>query len=266
MNRIANRLFSRWIIAGASLFACSVGIAQSPDLEIADQARVVIKKHCITCHGESQARGDLDMTSLEKIMAGSASGNVVVPGKPEESLVYVLAAHQDNPKMPPNAPRISQRELGILFKWIAKLPNPSSEAESNSRSMKMSGSEAEAPASKKDRSEVTKVNSSSIDKVPLDRGLIDARPMPGRTSITALSANADFTMAAVSGLHQVLLLDLKTQKWLGGLEFPEGDVFAIQFSRGRQEVVCGGGQRGIVGRCGWLGPFLLPKDRRNLIG
>ena len=40
------------------------------------------------------------------------------PGNPDESLVYTLAAHLETPKMPPNKPKIPQREIDLIRRWI----------------------------------------------------------------------------------------------------------------------------------------------------
>ncbi|MCY2982924.1 MAG: hypothetical protein NTY15_04720 [Planctomycetota bacterium] len=83
-----------------------------------DAVQPILRKHCERCHNEDQPRGDLVLTSLDKVLAGSSSGFVVVAGKVEESPLYLLMAHLDTPKMPPNKPRIPQRELNIIERWI----------------------------------------------------------------------------------------------------------------------------------------------------
>ena len=84
-----------------------------------DSVQEIFRQHCTSCHNEDQPRADLVLTSLDKIIAGSASGPVVVPGDPQASPIYLLAAHLESPKMPPNKPRLSQRELTKISKWIA---------------------------------------------------------------------------------------------------------------------------------------------------
>ena len=49
-------------------------------------------------------------------MAGGVSGKAAVAGKPDDSPLYTLAAHLDDPKMPPNKPKIPQRELDTIRK------------------------------------------------------------------------------------------------------------------------------------------------------
>jgi len=83
-----------------------------------DAVQPILRKHCVRCHNEDQPRGDLVLSSLDKVLAGSSSGAVVVAGKLEESPLYTLTAHLDTPKMPPNKPQIPQREINVIERWI----------------------------------------------------------------------------------------------------------------------------------------------------
>src|SRR5262245_3260417 len=76
------------------------------------------RKHCLGCHGPDRARGELDASTYAALMAGGRSGKVVLAGKPSESLLYLLPAHVEAPKMPPNVPRIPQTDLAVFKAWI----------------------------------------------------------------------------------------------------------------------------------------------------
>ena len=41
----------------------------------------VIKRHCAKCHGMDKRESGLQLTRLERVLAGGASGAVVRPGK-----------------------------------------------------------------------------------------------------------------------------------------------------------------------------------------
>ena len=83
-----------------------------------DQVRPVFQKRCFACHRGEQARGGLDVSTVAGIKAGSTSGAAVVSGKPEESMIYTLPSHLENPQMPPNSAKMPQRELDLIFGWI----------------------------------------------------------------------------------------------------------------------------------------------------
>src|SRR5262245_20696213 len=61
----------------------------------------VLQKRCASCHGGSEPKGGLVLTTLAGLKAGSESGPIVVSGKPQESMLYLVTAHLDGPKMPP---------------------------------------------------------------------------------------------------------------------------------------------------------------------
>ena len=177
-----------------------------------DAVQVVIRKHCASCHNEDQPRGDLVLTSFDKVMAGSSSGPVVVPGSVAESPLYTLAAHLDSPKMPPNKPRISLRELNLIERWI----NTGLKEEVNS----------------------------SIAKLPMDSETIvtsdtkqqtvtsSLRRLSQATPIRAVAAHPSDPVVAVAGYHQVVLLRTDTGKIQEqAIDVGQRDVSALRFSQ-----------------------------------
>src|SRR5262245_24707589 len=117
---------SRWWIAAvvvpSALLAAAVAPAQekapAATASFVRDARAILRKRCAYCHNAERPRGELDLTSYAAVVAGGASGKVAEPGKPEESPLYTFAAHLEDPHMPPNAPKIPQRELDVLRLWI----------------------------------------------------------------------------------------------------------------------------------------------------
>ncbi len=83
-----------------------------------EDLKAMFKKHCLTCHNGERPRGGLDMTTKAAILAGSDSGVSLVAGKPDESLLFKLAAHLEAPHMPPNAPKMPDRDLEQIKNWI----------------------------------------------------------------------------------------------------------------------------------------------------
>lgn len=202
--------------------------------DLSAQAFSVLKKHCLTCHNAEESRGDLDVSSVEKLMSGSASGPVIVPGRPHDSPLYLLAAHQDEPKMPPNAPRLSQRELGVLARWIASIGD-------------------NLPTASRTAGKLSVVMG-NVEPVGSDRGawkpnpgLLPIRPVAEKMPVFSVAASPEFGIAAVPGLREVLLYDYRQQRWVGALDFPEGDVTVLRFSSDGKRLAAGGG---IGGRSG----------------
>jgi hypothetical protein len=175
----------------------------------------ILRKRCATCHNAERPRGELDLTSYSGIVAGGVIGKVAVAGKPEESPVYTFPAHLEEPNMPPNAPQIPQRELDVLRRWIEGGLLESAGDSASAASEAAPGATAES----------------------LVTPVVPARP----SAISALAVSPVSQIAAVSGDRQIIVLDVSARIILGALRFPEGDVFALRFSKDGQTLLAGGG-------------------------
>ncbi len=56
-----------------------------------------LRSNCLACHNRTKAKADLILETPQDIMEADA----VVPGKPDESILFLLSAHMDDPPMPP---------------------------------------------------------------------------------------------------------------------------------------------------------------------
>src|SRR6266702_2305753 len=61
----------------------------------------IFERRCAQCHGESSGLSGLKLTSRESILKGGSRGAALVPGKPDESLLYKAVAHTGEVSMPP---------------------------------------------------------------------------------------------------------------------------------------------------------------------
>jgi mono/diheme cytochrome c family protein len=78
--------------------------------------RPILKAHCFTCHGEAGEReGELDLRLRRFLVAGGDSGPAVVPGKPEESLLFERVRDGE---MPPGDTKVTSKEIETLEAWI----------------------------------------------------------------------------------------------------------------------------------------------------
>jgi WD40 repeat protein len=89
----------------------------------------VFESKCLACHNKTTKESDLVLETVESILKGGASGPAVLPGKPDESLLYGAASRAAEPHMPPlpnkvAAKPLAPRELGILRKWIEEGARP----------------------------------------------------------------------------------------------------------------------------------------------
>jgi hypothetical protein len=71
-----------------------------------EKIRPVLVEQCQNCHSAKAAsqkklKGGLALDSREAWLKGGDSGQVILPGKPEASLLIKSLHHQDDLKMPP---------------------------------------------------------------------------------------------------------------------------------------------------------------------
>lgn len=212
-----------------------------------DQVRGILRKRCVTCHNPDELRGDLNLADLNAIRSGSSSGPVVVPGKPNQSLLFTTAAHLEDPTMPPNSRKIPTRELDILRRWIEEGLADKADASPLSKTtpLKTQSSEANnaAPPMEKN-SPILQSDTIPKDNIP---SFNSVRPVLRPTSVTALAAHPSKPIVAFSGNQQVVLLNPDTGSWLGALDFPEGDVTALRYSQDGRYLVAAGGTAGLSG-------------------
>ena len=93
-------------------------LLQGGEVRVAQQVQAFLERNCLACHGAAQMSG-LDMRRREGILKGGKRGPAAIPGKAEESLLYLTASHQGELKMPPESKApASAEELAALKKWI----------------------------------------------------------------------------------------------------------------------------------------------------
>lgn len=89
--------------------------------------RPVLAQECYECHSTAgKKKGGLLLDSREGWIKGGDTGEVIVPGKPEESLLLQSIRHDDpDLKMPSNGAKLEPRILEDFEKWIAMgAPDP----------------------------------------------------------------------------------------------------------------------------------------------
>ncbi len=82
----------------------------------------ILEQHCLHCHNAKSARGGLSLETAAELHAGGDSGAMVVPGKPDESLLLEMISG-DKPKMPKKAAALKKEQVALLKRWIAEGAN-----------------------------------------------------------------------------------------------------------------------------------------------
>ena len=90
-------------------------------IELAPQAREILKRNCIECHGPTASKPDKALNVLNHESLLWSTRSIVKPGSPGDSR---LIQRITDGSMPPEEaeerlPRVSEQELAILTDWIA---------------------------------------------------------------------------------------------------------------------------------------------------
>jgi len=83
--------------------------------------RPILKSKCFSCHNERKAKGELIMTTEEKLLAGGKNGPIWKSGDALNSHIIqnINLPEDDKKHMPPKGkPQLSQDEIDLLFTWI----------------------------------------------------------------------------------------------------------------------------------------------------
>ncbi|MDX1962181.1 MAG: c-type cytochrome domain-containing protein [Pirellulales bacterium] len=129
-------LLIKALATACTLLACSILTIPQPATAAIDVAAVqrdkpveyaevakILRQNCLACHSGSNAEASLILESPAAMLKGGDSGPAIVAKNSGASLLFKLAAHQDEPVMPPadnkvNARNLTPEELGILKLWI----------------------------------------------------------------------------------------------------------------------------------------------------
>ncbi|MCH7728105.1 MAG: CoA transferase, partial [Planctomycetes bacterium] len=66
-----------------------MSVANEADLVFERDIRPIFRNRCIRCHGPKEREAELSLKSHKEVMRGGESGRILVPGKPENSLLFL---------------------------------------------------------------------------------------------------------------------------------------------------------------------------------
>ncbi|MFT4640238.1 MAG: hypothetical protein ACI8T1_003565 [Verrucomicrobiales bacterium] len=104
------------------LFACILSSAVAAPPTYKRDIAPIFKVKCQKCHGLLVKQKGLSLRSLKAIRKGGESGVVIVPGKPEASILFTqFSLPKNDPKrMPPAVEKaqLSEAEKKLIADWI----------------------------------------------------------------------------------------------------------------------------------------------------
>ncbi len=221
---------SRFIKVLSCLVVFLVGVQAStaqetPSLSFANDVRPILAANCFGCHQGAIDRGGYVMTEFESLLAGGDSGDAaLVAGHPEKSpLLDLITSRDGEAEMPPNADPLSEKDVDTIRTWIQQ------------------GAKNDYT---KPTTTVSQQNPPVYSRLPV---------------ITSLDFSPDGKLLAVSGFHEVILLETlppealtsadqaltaKMDKRLVGIS---SRIEAVKFSPDGKRVAASGGSPGEFG-------------------
>lgn len=203
-----------------------------------DHVQPLLRKHCANCHNPDKATSDLNVMSYQALMAGGASGEAVSPGKPDQSLLYRVVAHLDEPTMPPKQPKIADTELALLKKWIELGAPDTAAGAAKNLSRKVELDASAASMGKPD----------GPPPMPKELPVVALSPTLRAHPVTALAASPWAPLIAVAGHERILLYHADSLAPLGVLPFPERIPHVLRFSRNGKLLLAAGGRGASSGK------------------
>jgi WD40 repeat protein len=234
------RLFYLLVLPLCLCGSFSASIAAEPTkVTFVEHVMPILREKCLNCHNPDKTRGGLDLSTYVKTMEGGSSGQVVKPGHPDDSRLWLLASQKGEPKMPPQGGALSTDSMTILRHWIEQgaLESTASKAVPIAK-----------PKSEVALASIVRGRPTGPPPMP-SAGLGTLRAPTARpTAVTALAVSPWAPLLAVAGPHEVVLLDADSLAPLGALSFPHGQVNVLKFSRNGQLLLAGGGRGGKSGK------------------
>ncbi|HEX3146635.1 MAG TPA: PSD1 and planctomycete cytochrome C domain-containing protein [Gemmataceae bacterium] len=111
----------------SALLLAALIVGAPPEPDYLRDVKPLLQKKCAACHGAVRQKAGLRLDAAPLILKGNKHGSVVVPGKPEESLLIEMIGG-DSPRMPPKGEgeHLSAKDFEIVKEWIrlgAKMPH-----------------------------------------------------------------------------------------------------------------------------------------------
>ena len=94
----------------------AVAVAADEPIDFAHDVVPILEKHCVECHGGSEAKGGFSLNDRELLLDSQAA----IPKNAAESrLVELIRSTDADDQMPPSdRRRLSTEEIGTLTRWI----------------------------------------------------------------------------------------------------------------------------------------------------
>ena len=118
-------IFSDWSLRAGLVVSCLGLLGSAPETVAGEVAarrtfeqhvRPILKAHCFSCHGEeAKPKARLDLRLVRTMTKGGTSGEAIVAGRHEESLLWERI---DGDEMPPGEKKLTPEQKAAITDWI----------------------------------------------------------------------------------------------------------------------------------------------------
>ncbi len=106
--------------AFAVLLALATNVWADEDAFFESRVRPLLVEHCYECHSGTSTKGGLSLESRQGWHKGGDSGEAILPGQPDESLVIQAIRYADeNMQMPPKG-KLTAEAIEVLEEWVRR--------------------------------------------------------------------------------------------------------------------------------------------------
>ncbi len=105
-----------------------IDLKRKEPIEYGKDVAPIFENKCTVCHSGNNPDGSFDMSTYEKVLKGGKKrgSKIIVPGKSNESFLFLSCSRQVKPIMPPKSEEpLSSQEVSVIKLWIdegAKAP------------------------------------------------------------------------------------------------------------------------------------------------
>lgn len=93
--------------------------SHAAEVDFAHDIQPILVKHCHRCHGAEHREGGLRLDLRRLALQGGDSGDTIVPRSSAKSgLIARISSKDDDERMPPEGPPLSEKQIELLRAWI----------------------------------------------------------------------------------------------------------------------------------------------------
>ena len=112
---------NHFAFTNVAMFSAGTLLAQPVEpVDFMREVKPILESACLSCHGPEKPKGALSIHTRAATISGGDSGTSLVPGNPDDSLLYTLTIlpPDDDDIMPPKGDPLTKTQTDLLKRWI----------------------------------------------------------------------------------------------------------------------------------------------------